>query len=194
MGKNLRAWTSSVNNLSKRKPYIGIGLQKYMQNDPSKPKKPPVFKHTNKIRSCPPVHACREITVTLEDLKWQASLFPLSQALNSHKINFSSWFLFRLHCKRDLYNSSVLPTPTYSSITTLPKHCKIPCLSLYWNVKIYATCDKLFQACCMIHTMIGDKRHYRVCQLLTLFTSYLPIFQQISVFFLLKHTKVSCRS
>ena len=62
--KNCRPWASPAHNLSKRKPYSGIGLQKYMQNNSGKPKKPQVsnietrldcvllYTHIRKVQSC----------------------------------------------------------------------------------------------------------------------------------------------
>lgn len=151
----------------------------------------PVFKHRNKIRLCP-VQACqKKSTITLEGLKWFVFLLPLSQALNGDKLNFSSWFLFRDHCNRDLYNSCVLPTPTYSCITALSTQCKTPHLSLCWNVKVYATCDTLSQDCCVIHTMMEEKR-LQSMPVTEFFTSYSSVFQQTTTFFFwLKHIELS---
>lgn len=131
-------------------------------------------------------HVKKKSTITLEGLKWCVFLLPLSQALNGDKLNFSSWFLFRDHCNRDLYNSCVLPTPTYSCITALSTQCKTPHLSLCRNVKVYATCDTLSQDCCVIHTMMEEKRLQRVCQLLNFSQVIHQLFNRRPHFFLIK--------
>lgn len=126
---------------------------KMYADDPGKPKSL-VFKHINKNKLCPCVNAYQESTVLGTD-EMPGFLLPLSQAQNNQKIKFTRWLLLRFHLKH-LYNSSVLPTPTYSCIISHAQHCKIPCLSLFWNVKVYATWDMLFQACWVIHTMMNS--------------------------------------
>lgn len=183
-GKKCRAWASSVRNLSSEKAFQEETLY-WLLFAIIYAKWAPVFKHRNKIRLCP-VQACqKKSTITLEGLKWFVFLLPLSQALNGDKLNFSSWFLFRDHCNRDLYNSCVLPTPTYSCITALSTQCKTPHLSLCWNVKVYATCDTLSQDCCVIHTMMEEKR-LQSMPVTEFFTSYSSAFQQTATFFFIK--------